>query len=236
MQTRARLLAASVLSLAVLATSACGDSGDDKASDSTSTSPSTEGTSQASGAACTADDIEVTGGFGEKPTITIPDDCSPPTTLLTKDLVTGSGPKAAQGGSVESNYHLVTWSDKQVLDRLVRPRPDLHRRAAGPGPGHRRLEPGAGRDAEGHPPAARRPAGPRLRRGRPGRRAERDPGLRDRRGERQADPRRRGDVRPQPGQAVGGRRAGIGEPPVADRYDGLQVALQPSARCRWGAR
>lgn len=116
MQTRARLLAASVLSLAVLATSACGDSGDDKASDSTSTSPSTDGTTQASGAACTADDIEVKGGFGEKPTITIPDDCSPPTTLLTKDLVTGSGPKAAEGGSVESNYHLVTWSDKQVLD------------------------------------------------------------------------------------------------------------------------
>ena len=121
MQTSARLLAASVLSLAVLATSACSDSGDDKASDassstSPSTSPSEAGTTEATGAACTADDIEVEGGFGDKPTITIPDDCSPPTPLLTKDLVTGSGPKAAEGGSVESNYHLVTWSDKQVLD------------------------------------------------------------------------------------------------------------------------
>ncbi len=122
MQTPARLVAAAVLSLAVLATSACGDSGDDKASDSPSgstaptTSPSAEGTTEAAGPACTADDIEVEGGFGDKPTITIPDDCSPPTTLLTKDLVTGSGPKAAEGGSVETNYHLVTWSDKQVLD------------------------------------------------------------------------------------------------------------------------
>jgi len=113
MQTPARLVAAVALSLSVLATSACSDSGDDKASDST-TSPS-PGTTTAD-RECTADDIEVTGDAGSAPTITIPDDCTPPTTLLTKDLVTGSGPAAEAGDAVETNYHLVTWSDKQVLD------------------------------------------------------------------------------------------------------------------------
>lgn len=127
MRPPARLLAAALLSLSVLATSACSDSGDEKAEDtSSSTSPggstSPEATETAEGGdtpadrACTADDIEVTGDFGATPTITLPDDCTPAATLLTKDLVTGSGPAAKAGDAVETNYHLVTWSDGQVLD------------------------------------------------------------------------------------------------------------------------
>lgn len=126
MQTPARLVAAAVLSLAVLSVSACGDSGDESATDDPATETTTEATTDvttetASDATatlpeCKAEDIAVEGGFGVEPTITIPDDCSPPTTLVSKDLVAGSGPAAKTGGNVEANYHLVTWSDKAVLD------------------------------------------------------------------------------------------------------------------------
>lgn len=131
MRTPARLVAAAVLSLSVLATSACSDAGDDKAQDDasssspdTSTSPggsagateTAEGGDAPAGGECTADDIDVEGAFGATPTVTLPDDCTPPATLLTKDLVAGSGPAAANGDSVETNYHLVTWSNQQVLD------------------------------------------------------------------------------------------------------------------------
>jgi peptidylprolyl isomerase len=72
--------------------------------------------SSAAGAAqrqeCTADDVKVTGGFGTKPTVTIPDTCTAPTKLLTKDLTTGTGPAAANGSTVNVNYDLYTWSDK----------------------------------------------------------------------------------------------------------------------------
>ncbi len=124
MKTRARVAAAALISLSVLATSACGS--DDKASDktsssSTSTSPDATvtadgGSPQADGPECTIDDIKVEGAFGESPTVTIPDNCAPPTTLLSKDLVKGSGPAAKAGDTVDTNYQLTTWSDKTVLD------------------------------------------------------------------------------------------------------------------------
>lgn len=132
MRTPARLVAAAVLSLSVLATSACNDSGDEKArDDSSSAGPDTStsadssagatvtdegGDTPAAGGECTADDIDVEGEFGATPSITLPDDCTPPATLLTKDLVAGSGPAAKAGDSVETNYHLVTWSNQLVLD------------------------------------------------------------------------------------------------------------------------
>lgn len=65
---------------------------------------------------CTADDIDVEGGFGEKPEVTLPDDCTPPTDLLTKDLEEGSGPEAEEGGGVLTDYLLVSWSDQVVQD------------------------------------------------------------------------------------------------------------------------
>lgn len=68
------------------------------------------------GPACTVDDVTVTGAAGSKPTITIPDTCSPPTELLSKDLVVGTGPEVTEGVTMQTHYDLVTWSDKRELD------------------------------------------------------------------------------------------------------------------------
>jgi peptidylprolyl isomerase len=88
--------------------------------------PTTAPTAAASGAAgpstpaglaaCTADDVTVGGAPGSKPTITVPDTCSPPTQLLSKDLVAGTGPEVTPGVTMQTHYLLVTWSDKQELD------------------------------------------------------------------------------------------------------------------------
>ncbi|AHH20729.1 peptidyl-prolyl cis-trans isomerase [Nocardia nova SH22a] len=122
MQTSARIIGAVAVAAAAFALTACGS--DDK--DSSAPSPTTAQVPAATTAAavpapshgreCTADDIGVTGGFGQAPTITIPDDCDPPTQLVTKDLVEGTGPEAQAGTPVEMNYSLVTWSDKKKLD------------------------------------------------------------------------------------------------------------------------
>ncbi|TNC23072.1 FKBP-type peptidyl-prolyl cis-trans isomerase [Amycolatopsis alkalitolerans] len=61
---------------------------------------------------CTADDVKVTGAFGAKPTVTIPDTCSAPSTLLVKDLEPGRGAAAKDGSKLVVNYDLYTWSDK----------------------------------------------------------------------------------------------------------------------------
>jgi peptidylprolyl isomerase len=74
--------------------------------------PNPAGVSAAPQRACTADDIKVSGDFGTKPSITVPDTCGAPTTLVVKDLRVGTGPQAATGSTVQTNYDLVTWSDK----------------------------------------------------------------------------------------------------------------------------
>lgn len=65
---------------------------------------------------CTAQDIQVTGEPGQRPEVTLPATCSPPTELLTLDLVPGTGPTAGPGSNIQANYHLVTWSDGAVAD------------------------------------------------------------------------------------------------------------------------
>jgi peptidylprolyl isomerase len=81
------------------------------------TSAPTAGASAApAGPACTVDDITVAGAAGSKPTITIPDTCSPPKELLSKDLVAGTGPEVTEGVTMQTHYDLVTWSDKRELD------------------------------------------------------------------------------------------------------------------------
>jgi len=65
---------------------------------------------------CTAQDIQVTGQPGQRPEVTLPTTCSPPTELLTLDLVPGTGPVATTGSTVQAHYHLVTWSDGAVAD------------------------------------------------------------------------------------------------------------------------
>ncbi|MCX4097418.1 FKBP-type peptidyl-prolyl cis-trans isomerase [Nocardia sp. alder85J] len=111
-----RIGSAAAVAVATAVLAGCGSSGD-SSSTSTTAAGATASQSQAShGRACTADDIKVGGGFGVAPTITLPDNCDPPTDLVTKDLVTGTGPGAAAGQQLLMNYSLVTWSDKQKLD------------------------------------------------------------------------------------------------------------------------
>ncbi|MFD3707234.1 FKBP-type peptidyl-prolyl cis-trans isomerase [Nocardia sp. NPDC058658] len=109
MHSLARFIGIGLVAAAAITTAACGSDSD------SSGSPSTTG-GKSTGLECTADDVKVTGGFGEAPTITIPDTCEAPKTLITKDLVVGSGPGAVAGQPLTMNYELVTWSDKQVLD------------------------------------------------------------------------------------------------------------------------
>ncbi len=70
-------------------------------------------TSNAPKKTCTVDDIQVSGAFGSKPTITIPDTCTPPTQQLSKDLTPGTGAAVKAGDAVAVYYDLATWSDKQ---------------------------------------------------------------------------------------------------------------------------
>ncbi|WP_067683037.1 FKBP-type peptidyl-prolyl cis-trans isomerase [Nocardia miyunensis] len=122
MHTLARILGATAVTAAAVALTACGSSSTSSSS-STSAGAAASASAQADAAApsghgreCTADDVKTTGGFGDAPTITIPGDCDPPTHLVTKDLITGTGPAAKTGDQVSMNYTLVTWSDKKKLD------------------------------------------------------------------------------------------------------------------------
>ncbi|MQY26483.1 FKBP-type peptidyl-prolyl cis-trans isomerase [Nocardia aurantia] len=109
-------VAAAMVATAVLA--GCGSSGDSSTTSATgagATAAQSQGAA-GHGRACTADDVKVDGGFGAAPKITLPGDCDPPANLITKDLVTGTGPGAEAGQQLLMNYSLVTWSDKQKLD------------------------------------------------------------------------------------------------------------------------
>ena len=81
-----------------------------------SSTGSSVGSSAVDRPTCTADDITVQGAFGAKPTVAIPDTCAPPAKLVTKDLSTGTGAVVQEGNTVQTDYLLVTWSDKKVLD------------------------------------------------------------------------------------------------------------------------
>ncbi|WP_328391746.1 FKBP-type peptidyl-prolyl cis-trans isomerase [Nocardia sp. NBC_00416] len=121
MQTIGRIIAVAAVGVAALGLTGCGsgDTGDTTTSSTAadpSGAPNQAGPTESKGRECVADDIEVKGGFGEVPQITIPDDCDPPKQLVVKDLVPGSGPGAAPGQKLTMNYALVTWSDKQQLD------------------------------------------------------------------------------------------------------------------------
>jgi len=91
-----------------------------RSSTGSSTGSAAPGASSVTAAAgrptCTADDITVQGGFGKKPTVTVPDTCTPSAKLVTKDLSTGTGAVVRAGGTVQADYLLVTWSDKKVVD------------------------------------------------------------------------------------------------------------------------
>lgn len=116
MHTLGRIFGIGLIAAAAFALTACGSDDDGGAAATTAATTTAAAAQQKHGRECTADDIGVTGGFGENPTITIPDDCDPPTQLVVKDLVEGSGPGATVGQPLTMNYSLVTWSNKQKLD------------------------------------------------------------------------------------------------------------------------
>ena len=58
---------------------------------------------------------EVTGGFGEEPTIEQPQG-DPPTEVIVEDLSVGDGTEAQAGDTVTVDYHGVTWSTGEVFD------------------------------------------------------------------------------------------------------------------------
>jgi peptidylprolyl isomerase len=91
--------------LAVLAVSACGSS-------NAATSASLASTS---GKTCTVDDYQVTGVFGAEPKVMLPTSCVPPTTLLTKDLITGTGTPIISGSNVVANYYLQSITTGEFL-------------------------------------------------------------------------------------------------------------------------
>ena len=66
-------------------------------------------------------DVKVSGEAKQKPTVTIPDNCAPPTELKTRDISQGSGAAAKEGDSVEVNYVGVAWSTKTQFDSSWNP-------------------------------------------------------------------------------------------------------------------
>ncbi|MGW5051682.1 FKBP-type peptidyl-prolyl cis-trans isomerase [Actinokineospora sp. NPDC004072] len=106
-----RILGPAVATALLAVLTACGQT-----PATTGEQPVPEPTELATGGECTADDITVEGAANSKPKVTLPDDCTPPSALLIKDLVAGSGEEAGKGDTVLAHYHLTTWSDRQVLD------------------------------------------------------------------------------------------------------------------------
>ncbi|WP_040806109.1 FKBP-type peptidyl-prolyl cis-trans isomerase [Nocardia concava] len=105
---------------ALVLVAGCGSSDKSDKADTTSATTSAKAAQTFTVALPSADgkdcSIKVEGGFGEAPKITLPDGCEPPKELFTKDLVTGTGPAAATGQALSTNYTLITWSDKKKLD------------------------------------------------------------------------------------------------------------------------
>ncbi|GGS33196.1 MULTISPECIES: FKBP-type peptidyl-prolyl cis-trans isomerase [Actinokineospora] len=108
-----RILGPTVATALLAALTACGQQ---SAPGNEPTLPESPTTEIATAVECTADDITVEGEAATKPKVTLPDTCSPPTKLLSKDLTPGSGAEAEQGDTVLAHYHLTTWSNRQVLD------------------------------------------------------------------------------------------------------------------------
>lgn len=109
MRIVSRILA---LSLAFLASAACVSRVGPAAAPPVSTPPSV---SPIAGECDTAD-IEVAGSLGSEPVVTLPTGCAPPSRLLSRDLIVGTGPTAGVGADIDVGYVMVTWSDGKELD------------------------------------------------------------------------------------------------------------------------
>jgi peptidylprolyl isomerase len=105
--SRPAALAAAFLSLALVLT-ACGST-DSGAAPASSSAP-------ASGIGSDPSGVEVTGGFGEKPTVTIGDQTKDVTQLQVIDLVEGTGVAVEPGATVLANYAGYGASTKEQFD------------------------------------------------------------------------------------------------------------------------
>src|SRR5262245_5488656 len=97
-----------VLALAatmVFGVAACGNSSDK--------SPASGSKPATANSTC---DVAVSTDVASKPTITVPSCATKPSSLVTKDIVAGSGPAAKAGDAVSVKYVGVSWSTKQQFD------------------------------------------------------------------------------------------------------------------------
>jgi peptidylprolyl isomerase len=109
--------------LVLLATlTACGDDTDPAAEPVTSSSSSASASPSGSASATTSETSSATGelptvkgGFGQAPTISVPD-AEPPSDLVVKTLEQGKGPATKAGETIVVNYAGVRWDDGQVFD------------------------------------------------------------------------------------------------------------------------
>lgn len=110
----------------VTSVSACGGattsgagttSSNQPAAPTTSAGPASGGQAAASGPQCTAAQIQVTANVGAAPTVTLPKGCATPTTLLSRDIVAGTGQAVKAGDSITADYQLTTWSNDTMVQQ-----------------------------------------------------------------------------------------------------------------------
>lgn len=101
---------------------ACGDGADPAADSATSSSAdasaspsSSASASESATANATGELPTVKGGFGQVPTISVPD-ATPPSDLVISTLQQGKGPATQAGETIVVNYAGVRWADGQVFD------------------------------------------------------------------------------------------------------------------------
>ncbi len=63
---------------------------------------------------------QVTGPSDQDPTITIPPNTAPPTQLVARTLITGTGPVLKAGDVIEARYTGVLWRNGQVFDSTAK--------------------------------------------------------------------------------------------------------------------
>jgi peptidylprolyl isomerase len=100
MRTVGKIVMAAALAAGLVA---CSSAGNGTPAGATASAPTDGPATATTLAACTVDDIAVTGAVGSKPTITVPDTCSPPTELLSKDLVVGTGLEVTEGVTMQTD-------------------------------------------------------------------------------------------------------------------------------------
>lgn len=112
---RSRLVAPATVALsAALVLTACGDSSSTQSGAGTAAPESSS--SAASGIGNDASGVEVEGGFGDKPTITIGDQTKDLTQLQVVDLVVGTGDPVAPGATVLADYAGIGAASKKQFD------------------------------------------------------------------------------------------------------------------------